>query len=65
MTQHEFNQLPLLLKPALVREVLGCSRQGLRLLREEHPQIVHSHRPRGQYLFLKLEVGRLAKLKDE
>ena len=42
MTQDEFNKLPLVLKPAHMREITGLDKRGLETLRESNPDIVLS-----------------------
>lgn len=62
MTQREFDGLPLLLKPADMKDITGLDRNGLRALREEHPEIVARQCGRGQYQYSKLNVAKLLKL---
>lgn len=63
MTQSQYDQLPLNLRPAQARAVLGVGKEGLRTLRELHPQIAVRQCGKGQWIYSKSEVGKLARLK--
>jgi hypothetical protein len=65
MTQREFNEKPLLLTPADMREITGLDDKGLKALRESNPAIV-LRRPKkpgaGRFLYRKPEVAKLVGL---
>jgi len=66
MNTDNFENLPFILKPAQMRELCGCNKEGLRALREAHPQIVFRKRGkrhgRGAYEYLKTEVAKVLHL---
>lgn len=59
MTQKEWDELPLLLKPAMMKKATGLDRNGLKALRDEHPETVARQCGKGQYLWSKVAVEKL------
>jgi len=63
MTQSEWDELPMLLSPHHVYAVSGLAWNGLKVLREEHPEIVAHKCGKGKYMYSKRELAKLFKFK--
>jgi hypothetical protein len=63
MTQDDFDRLPLLLRPAQAREVLGCDRDGLLKVRKAMPELAVKLDGMKEWRYRKVELAKVVGLK--